>query len=222
MSVKDLIKENREKCLIFNKEYDRVLTDIICYIRINTAESIETEEVISDLIDIFLDEQRKDTPVNKVINGDYREYCKEIINTLNNGKGSRMFGRKNLSYTLAIALLMLLVINIPTYIGLSIKSKELVPFSVKLDLLIQIMSVPMVSLFIVKYLSSNLLFTKNKKDSIKHYIILSIAMILLTLIPVVMHLLKWDIVLFNINILAIFALILVLSSYVVLKLKQVN
>lgn len=76
-----MIRENYEMSKNLNEENDIIYRDIVCYIRVSLISSIEKEEIISDILEMFLRYQCEGKPLDNAIGHDYKAFCDSIIDT---------------------------------------------------------------------------------------------------------------------------------------------
>lgn len=79
--TKSLIKENKRREKEINKENDKILINIILYLRGSDLSRYHQEMVRSDLIEMIIDGQERGDDIQKVIGENYREICEEIISS---------------------------------------------------------------------------------------------------------------------------------------------
>ncbi|CDX03561.1 putative membrane-anchored protein [Desulfitobacterium sp. LBE] len=77
--AKELLKRNnlREKGIF--KENQEVYTNMIVYIRSSNMTDYNQESVREDIIHMILDGQQRGDTIEKIMGGDYKELCDEII-----------------------------------------------------------------------------------------------------------------------------------------------
>ena len=77
--TKEILKANNEREELINEENDKVLTDMICYLRGSNISEYEQELVRADIIEMVLDAQERGENINSVFGGNYKEICDNII-----------------------------------------------------------------------------------------------------------------------------------------------
>jgi DNA-binding ferritin-like protein (Dps family) len=77
--IKKLIKKNYELSKKLNPENDKIYTDILVYLRFSTLDELEAEEVIQDILGMFLEAQQRGEKIEKVIGEGYQAFCDSII-----------------------------------------------------------------------------------------------------------------------------------------------
>jgi DNA-binding ferritin-like protein (Dps family) len=77
-SIKQKIKSNFEMSKQLSPENNVVFTDIVCYLRTSNLNNWRTEEIIEEILDIFLSAQARNEPLSQVIGPDYKTFCREV------------------------------------------------------------------------------------------------------------------------------------------------
>lgn len=77
--TKEILKANNEREELINEENDKVLTDMICYLRGSNISEYDQELVRADIIEMVLDAQERGEDINSVFGGNYKEICDNII-----------------------------------------------------------------------------------------------------------------------------------------------
>lgn len=77
-SIKQKIKSNLEMSKQLSPENNIVFTDIVCYLRTSNLNNWKTEEIIEEILDIFLSAQARNEPLSRVIGPDYKTFCREV------------------------------------------------------------------------------------------------------------------------------------------------
>ncbi|MEN6347960.1 MAG: hypothetical protein ABFD08_00985 [Syntrophomonas sp.] len=76
--IKQKIRSNYELSQQLTPENSIIFTDIVCYLRTGNLNSWQTEEIIEEILDIFLSAQAREEPLTQVIGPDYKAFCLEI------------------------------------------------------------------------------------------------------------------------------------------------
>lgn len=77
--TRKLLKENNELEKQLDKETDKILTDIIVYIRGANITEYNQELVRRDITNMLIDGQNRGQSVSDVIGDDYKTFCDEVI-----------------------------------------------------------------------------------------------------------------------------------------------
>lgn len=104
--IKNEINMNYENMMKVDEKYQDLVTDIVCYIRVELNYK-DAEEAINDINDILLSAQDRGEDLYEVI-GDYQVFCKDIISSYK--EGVKGYGSKRLKMYLAIGVWVLALI----------------------------------------------------------------------------------------------------------------
>jgi len=166
--VEDLIKKNYELSKKLTPENDEIFTSIVCYLRTSGLDELEAEEIIQDILGMFLEAQERGDEIKQVIGDDYQAFCDSIIAT---SQPKRFTWRKLFSnleivvYSVAILMAIDIVfVNLPQMIR---EGRLLLDFRVSLGFLIQSAIVFLAAVLIVKYVGKTS-FKELKEKQKKH------------------------------------------------------
>jgi len=77
-------KENLELSKSLTKENNEIFTNIVVYLRMSDLSGAEIEEIISDILRMFLDCQQEDKSIESMVGGkDYKKFTEDIIAAVN-------------------------------------------------------------------------------------------------------------------------------------------
>lgn len=77
--TKELNRINNELDKQLNAENNRVLTDMICYLRVANISEYNQEVIRQDLLEMILSAQKRSENIQTVIGEDYKVFCDNII-----------------------------------------------------------------------------------------------------------------------------------------------
>lgn len=77
--AKLLNRSNNQLDQRLTTENDRVMTDMVCYLRASSLSEYNQELVRQDLLEMMLSAQERGDNIETVIGGDYQSFCDEII-----------------------------------------------------------------------------------------------------------------------------------------------
>ncbi len=80
--ARELNRINNELDKQLNAENNKVMTDIICYLRVANISVYNQEIIRQDLLEMLLSAQERGENVQAVIGEDYKAFCDEIIESL--------------------------------------------------------------------------------------------------------------------------------------------
>ena len=78
-NLHELRKENNRLDEALCKDYQSLMTDIVCYLRGANISELQQESVRYDLTVMLLDAQQKQLPLTEVFPKDYKAFCDTII-----------------------------------------------------------------------------------------------------------------------------------------------
>ena len=77
------IKErNNRRDARLTKENKLWMTEIICYLREKSLEEGRLEDIRQDITDMFLEAQERGETAEKVMGGDYKSFCEQVVESL--------------------------------------------------------------------------------------------------------------------------------------------
>lgn len=82
-NIEVIRKENFEFSKGLTTENDKVFTDIVCYLRVSNLNEENQEEIISDILRMFLDCQENDKPIASIIGENCKQFIDNIISAVN-------------------------------------------------------------------------------------------------------------------------------------------
>ena len=181
------IKENYRNMLKINKEYQDLVTDIVCYLRAK-LNSIDAEEAINDVNVILLGAQSRGEDLNEVV-GDYIHFCNEIIDAYRGN--DKFYSLKSYIYDfggMTIYMLMLFIIfdmisSFANVKPLNFQNILNMHYTISLAPFISCIISLVFSVCIVKYVCTQGTKSEkeNKKEAIKSFVIIFIALTTLVL-----------------------------------------
>lgn len=124
--VEKMVKKNYELSKKLTPENDAVYTDIVCYLRTSALDELETEEIIEDIIGMFLETQERGEKIEKVIGDDYQAFCDSIIEAAQPKKFTwrKMFS--NLEIVVYVIAILWLIDLVFIYLPQTIKQGRLI------------------------------------------------------------------------------------------------
>ncbi|PRR79148.1 hypothetical protein CLLI_09930 [Clostridium liquoris] len=79
---KGLLKSNNKMEKEIHKNNEKILTDMIVYLRGSDMTEYNQELIREDLIQMIIDGQNRGDDIQKVIGDNYKEICDKIIETM--------------------------------------------------------------------------------------------------------------------------------------------
>ncbi|HEY5561929.1 MAG TPA: hypothetical protein VIK72_09295 [Clostridiaceae bacterium] len=162
-----MVKETWKISKKLNETNAKIFIDIVCYLRVSSIEEKEKEDIISEILDMFLRYQEENKPIEEAIGKDYKGFCDSIIESV---KPKKLTLNKAWEYfkMIIISVLVLLTINfIMNYIPKAIKSKAIINYELNLGFLVGIIIIMALSIGIVDYIGKNSFKSSKTKHSKK-------------------------------------------------------
>ncbi|MDS0526912.1 hypothetical protein NNC19_14565 [Clostridium sp. SHJSY1] len=156
MSKVDVLrKENNEFSKNLTKENYEIYFEMICYLRVSKLNEEVQEEVISDILRIFLDCQEQGNSIESAIGEDFKKFVDEIILAMN--PRIVVFDKLKECFKIFIqASCILLTIDlISIYLPKMIKGNFNLNYDYTLDMLMQEFLIIILSIAIVNYICKN-------------------------------------------------------------------
>lgn len=215
----DLIRKNNELSKKLTPENDEIYTNIVCYLRVSGLDELETEEIIHDILGMFLEAQERGEKIEQVIGDDYQAFCDSIIEAAQPKRFSwrRLFSDLEI-VVIVIALLCLLDIVL-LYLPQMFKQGRLIlDFQVSLGYLINTAIILLASVSIFKYIGkTSFKYSKEKQQGHgwKQYVLLWVIMsCIVALLGLIRYILN-PVVFFSVKIYYLAAVLVVL--YILLR-----
>lgn len=206
--TKQLLRENNALDQQLTAENDRILTDIVCYLRGTNICEYRQELIRRDLLEMVLAGQARGESARTVIGEDYRAFCDEIIAgvpVLN--KGMRILSFLDilfLALTIAIAITVVLSPEMLDFFGNLLAGTVLsATFPFTAGRLLSIAVITGMAILIVRWVTKTALQTGKKGGTVRSFLLWAGLMIVFLLLAR----LGRD-VLFIVNFLAVIGIIL--------------
>ena len=81
-NMRMLHKENNRLDKSLCEDYQRLMTDIVCYLRGADISELQQEKVRYDLTLMLLEAQQRNAPLDEVFPEDYKAFCDTVIKEL--------------------------------------------------------------------------------------------------------------------------------------------
>jgi DNA-binding ferritin-like protein (Dps family) len=119
--IEKIIKETSEISKKLNEKNKELFTDIVCYFRVSSVEEKEREDIISDVLDMFLRYQEEGKPIEDAIGNNYKMFCDSIIESMSHKKFSLNMLWQNIKMIMSGVITLLTIDLIFNYIPKAIK-----------------------------------------------------------------------------------------------------
>lgn len=214
-NVEILRKENIEFGKSLIKENNKVFTDIVCYLRVSNLNEENQEEIISDIIRMFLDCQENDKPIESVIGNDYKQFTDNIILAMN-AKFSIINKIKEYCTIAIMGFCILLTIDF-VFLYLPKMIKEGFNFNyqypIELDTIIRCIVIIVVSCAIFDYIGKNSFELSKKHFSKLSNFIFGASVATFIMFLALLPKLTGNIVILSVNIIYIIGIIVIYWGY---------
>jgi DNA-binding ferritin-like protein (Dps family) len=169
--VDKMRKENLKISRKLNYENLKKYNDIVCYITVNSINlnRKEKEEIISDILDMFLRCEEEGKPIEEVIGNDHKVFCDSIIQSVVPKENKAWCYFNRIITTIGDAITIYFTIM---YIPTVIKNRDFVRCSVNKSNIITIMIFEFICCALVNYFKKNLSKLSKRKSSKKEKILL--------------------------------------------------
>lgn len=219
MSKEDkvILNQNNNREKLINKENDKVLTDMICYLRVSGISKYNQELVRADLIEMILDAQVRGENIQQVIGKNYKQICDNII-----AEFPQETKLKKILECIGITLICVWIFGLYSIIIQTIDcvvNNKALLYDLHVSYLIEIAILIFASNFIVQYICKNP-FDNRSKSSIMDNKLISFIVIFIIMI-IVLILFMGSSYLFNSTILTIPLYVSIISVVILFIIERI-
>lgn len=215
-------KDNNELSKRLTKENGEIFTSIVCYLRVSNINEKEQEEVISDILVMFLDWQEQGKDIDSMVGGDCKKFIEDIISAVNPKNSILEMIKQYLGVGLE-SFVVLLTINFAfSYLSMVIKEGFRVKFDYDLSMLISFIIIFITSCALLNYLgksSIERLRKPNGKSS--NFVIGGVIGVVIILLVFISKLFE-DIVLISIDIRYVIGIMVAYWGYTAIRVLKNN
>ena len=216
-------KENFELGKSLTKENREIFTDIVCYLRVSDLTEEDQEEIISDLLRMFLDCQEQGKSVASMVGEDYKQYTENIISAVNPHKTVYKRVQEYLPAIVGMFFVLLTIdfvfSTLPSFLQGNFDFN--LPYNFTLDMVINTLMIMIIATTMVTYIGKKgFELSKIRNSRRKHYIFMLSAgglFMLFLVTSVVLQRTLSNIVIISINIQFVIAIIVVFWIYVLVR-----
>lgn len=212
-------KENIEFSKSLTKENDTIFTDIVCYLRVSDLSEESQEEIISDILRMFLDCQEGGKPIESVIGNDYKEFTDSIIVAVNPNISVFDKIKEYLAMVIMVFCLLLTIDFVFEYIpkiikeGFSINNQ----YPVTLSTVIKYLIIMVVACAIINYIGKNSFKLSQKHFSILSNFILGAGVAIFIIFLAFLPKLIGNIVILSVNVMYVIGIITIYWTHKLIK-----
>jgi DNA-binding ferritin-like protein (Dps family) len=201
--VDKMIRENREISKKLNEENHKIYVNIVCYIRVSSINEKEKEQIIADILDMFLRGQEEGKAIQEIIGNDYKAFCDSIIQSVRPKKIKEWdyFNKawEYIKYIINGICILLTIDFVFRYIPMVIKYRAIVSYPVNISIFITTIIILLIAMAVVKYIMKNSFKLSHKKFSKKDNFLFGAGYALLVLLMAMMSLKLSNCVLFSVS-----------------------
>lgn len=175
---KELLRQNNKKEKMINKLNVEIYTEMIIYLRGSDIDKYNQELVRADLIEMIIDGQERNYDIKKVMGGNYKEICDEIINAFpKKTKKQKLIDILNVSLSLIWILVGISVIQ--TIIVSFAQGNKMYSYELSVGNLLNMIIVAIIVNISINYLCKNTFVNLNKNKILEFFFIWIIIMIII-------------------------------------------
>jgi len=216
-------KENFELGKSLTKENNEILTNIVCYLRVSDLTEEDQEEIISDILRMFLDCEAEGKSIASMVGEDYKQYTESIISAVNPNKTVYQKVKEYLPAIVGMFFVLLTIdftfSNLPKFLKGNFDFN--LPYNYTLDMLIKTLMITIIATTMVTYIGKKgFELSRIRNSRRKHFIFQFSAgglFMLFLITSVVLQRTLSNIVIMSINIQFVIAIIIVFWIYVLVK-----
>lgn len=204
---KELLKQNNKREKMINKSNTDLYTEMIIYMRGSDIDKYGQELVRADLIEMIIGGQERGDDIKKIMGGNYKQICDEIINTFpKKTKRQKFMGILNISLSsiwilVGISVLQTIIINFT-------KGNKMHSYELSLGNLLNMIILIVITNGIINYLCKNTFAKTDKNKILEFFKIWIITMLIVGSCAALSYYLDYVIIKTSIIIVIIFVVII--------------
>ena len=219
--LKELIKKNIELSKKLTPKNHEIYTDIAVYLMTSSLDELETEEILQEIIGMFLEAQQRGEDIEKVIGEDYQSFCDSIIESVQPKKFTWQKAFRYLEIViLGFGCLWIIDLACSYLPRMIINGRLIFDYQVNLGFLLVAAINTLAAVLIVDYIGKKSFKLRKDKDSIKNKLILVVAFIGIVALDVFVWQNTESYVLFSLKVYYIAAVII--GLYLLVKIIKKN
>lgn len=217
-------KENFELGKSLTEENGIIFTDIVCYLRVSNINEKEQEEIISDILRMFLDWQEEGKSLENMVGGNYKNFTDDIISAMNPKKDIFKKTKEFLVLLVQVSCLILTIDFIISYLPKLLKGNHdfNLTYNYTLAILVNTLLIIIVATTLVTYICKSSFAFSNKCSSKLENFIFGCSIAGFIILSVVLSMTLRHIVILSINIRFILGIIVVYWVYKGVKKTMIN
>ncbi|MGB4504391.1 MAG: DUF1048 domain-containing protein, partial [Syntrophaceticus sp.] len=176
--LNELIKKNIELSEKLTPKNHEIYTDIDFYLMTSSLDELETEEILQEIIGMFLEAQQRGEDIEKVIGEDYQSFCDSIIESAQPKKFPWQKAFRYLEIVILVFGCLWVIDLISNYLSqMIINGRLILDYQVNLGFLLVAAINTLAAVLIVNYIGKKSFKLRKDKDRIKNKLILVVAFI---------------------------------------------
>lgn len=200
-SIDEKRKENNRISENLNEENLKIYTDFVCYLRVSDLSEEEQEEILSDVLLMFLEWQQDGKLIEAMVGGDLKKFADDTIAAVNPHKTIVQKIKENLSIVVESFCIMLTIDFIFLYFHKIIKGNVNMTYDYDLSMFFRWVIFIGIAYWIINYIGKNSFeLSKSKKHDKLANFIFGASIAGLIIFTVIMSKILSSIVIFSLNI----------------------
>lgn len=218
--IVEIREENNRMSEKLNDKNDKLYTDFVCYLRVSKLSDEGQEEIINDVLEMFLKWQEQGEDVEKMVGGNLKKFADETIEAVNPSKSLGKTIKENIQLIVKCFCIMLTIDFIFLYIPKFISGNMSMVYEYDLSMLVKTLFIIVAAELIVNYIGRNA-FELTRGSSFKKDALVAFGGVVIIALLVVISEVLSSIVLFSISIFVVMAIIAVYWIYELIIKKYV-
>ncbi|ABO51726.1 membrane protein [Desulforamulus reducens MI-1] len=165
--IEGMIRKNYELSKQLTPRNEVIYTDIVCYLRTSSLNELEVEELIQEILEIFLSTQSRGERIEQAIGTDYRSFCDSLIAAASVQPRRNKWHRTlaNLEMWINTIIILWLIDLVFEHLPKMIQYKKpLLNYEVNAGFLISALLIVLAAIFTVKYIGKHSFSLSAKKS----------------------------------------------------------
>lgn len=165
---RELLKGNNKKEKMINESNISRYTEMIIYLRGSDIDKYNQELVRADLIEMIIDGQERNDDIKKVMGGNYKDICDEIINNFPKKTiKQKLIDILNVSLSsiwilVGISLIQTIIVNL-------LQGNKMYSYELSVGNLLNMIIITVMANIIVNYLCKNAFVNLNKNKTLEFF-----------------------------------------------------
>lgn len=206
-------KENYELSKNLSAENDLIFTDIVCYLRVSDIGEEDQEEIISDILRMFLDWQEEGKSVESMIGENFKKFADNIILAVNPKRSILKKVKEYLDILIEGFCILLTIDFVFSYLPRMVKGNLYLSYEFTAGWLMGVLIIVAVASLLVNYICKNSFELSKKRHSKLENFIFGCSFAIFNIFLVLISILLKDVVIASINIFYVIGIIMVYWIY---------